>query len=116
MASEPGSPNALVRELAALGRAIVRAERERERRLQAKLAELDAWMDEATRVQRLLTGGIARREARLRALEDTVAALSAERARGATPRPLDIPREARFDASVVDMRGREAGPESEPGD
>ena len=107
MASEPVIPTALIRELAALGRAIVHAERERERRMHAKLAELDAWMNESARVQQLLTGGIARREARLRALEDTVEAMAAERARVVEPRPLDVPRNPRFDASVVDMRGRE---------
>jgi hypothetical protein len=111
MASEPVLPPFLVRELAALGRAIVLAERERDRKLDTKLAELDAWMKESARVQSLLTGGIARREARLRALEDTVAALAAERSRVVTPRPLDIPRETRFDASVVDMRGRDSEPD-----
>ncbi len=107
MASEPALPTPLARELAALGRAVVRAERERERRVEAKLAELDAWMDESARVQRLITGGIARREARLRALEDAVEAMAAERTRMVAPRPLDLPREPRFDASVVDMRGHD---------
>jgi hypothetical protein len=108
MASEPGTlPTAIARELAELGRAVVRAEREREQRLEARLAELDAWIDEANRIQGLITGGASRREARLRALEQAVEAMAAERTRQMKPRPLDIPGRNRFDPSVVDMRSAE---------
>jgi hypothetical protein len=104
-------PPALSRELIALIDTVAAAERERDARLEAKLAQLDAHMREAERVQKLITGGAARREARLRALEDMVEALAAERARGMTPRPLDLPTRSRFDPSVVDMRGREPTPD-----
>jgi hypothetical protein len=108
MASESSDrPPALSRELIALIEAVSAAERERNEQLEAKLAQLDAQMREAERVQKLITGGAARREARLRALEDTVEAIAAERARAMRPRPLDIPGRSRFDPSVVDMRGRE---------
>jgi hypothetical protein len=100
--SEP--PSALSRELIALIETVRTAEREREARLEAKLAQFDAHMREADRVQKLITGGAARREARLRALEDMVEAMAAERSRAMTPRPLDIPARPRFDPSVVDMR------------
>ena len=63
-------------------------------------------MREAERVQKLITGGASHREARLRALEDMVETMAAERSRAMTPRPLDIPGRPRFDPSVVDMRGR----------
>jgi len=109
------NPSELDREVAALGRALVRAERERERRVQAKLAELDAWLEESARIQRVLTGGIARREARLRALEQTVEAIAAERSRISSPRPLDLPRRTSFDPSVVDMRSSDRG-STEPDD
>jgi hypothetical protein len=106
MAPEPADrPSALSRELIALIKAVAIAEDERESRLEAKLAELDARMAEATRVQKLITGGAARREARLRALEDMVEAMAAERARAGAPRPLDIPRRDReTDPNVVRMR------------
>ena len=105
MASEPGvKGTSRSQELTALARAIVRAERERQRLLESKLAELDAWMEQSARMQELITGGAARREARLRALEQTVEALSAERSRMMVPSPLDVPGRTRFDASVVDMR------------
>jgi len=105
MASEPGvKGTSRSQELTALARAIVRAERERQRLLESKLAELDAWMEQSARMQELITGGAARREARLRALEQTVEALSAERSRTMVPNPHDVPGRTRFDASVVDMR------------
>jgi hypothetical protein len=111
MASEPtDSPTALSRELIALIKAVAIAEEQRDDRLEAKLAELDARMEEAARVQSLITGGAARREARLRALEDMVEAMAAERARASAPRPLDIPRPTRFDPSVVDMRSVDPEP------
>jgi hypothetical protein len=110
MASDPDRPPALSRELIALIDTIRAAEREREARLEAKLAQFDAHMREADRVQKLITGGAARREARLRALEDMVETRAAERSRAMAPRPLDIPDRPRFDPSVVDMRGREPGP------
>ncbi|HEY8000895.1 MAG: hypothetical protein ACHQJ5_09545 [Vicinamibacteria bacterium] len=111
MASAPDlRPTALSRELIALIKAVAITEERRDARLEAKLAELDARMEEATRVEKLITGGAARREARLRALEDTVEAMAAERARMITPRPLDLPRRARVDPSVVDMRS--ADPDS----
>ena len=100
-------PSALSRELIALIETVSAAEREREARLEARLAQLDAQMREAERVQKLITGGAARREARLRALEDMVETMAAERARAMRPRPLDIPTRPRFDPSVVDMRGRD---------
>lgn len=110
MASEPADrPTALSRELIALIKAVATAEEERDARLDAKLAELDSRIEEAARIQKLITGGAARREARLRSLEDMVEAIAAERARAIAPRPLDLPRRARFDPSVVDMRS--AGPE-----
>ena len=108
------NPSTLDSEVAALGRALVRAERDRERRVQAKLAELDTWLEESARVQRLLTGGIARRESRLRALEQTVEAIAADRARISAPRPLDLPRRPSSDPSVVDMRSPDRG--SDPTD
>jgi len=106
MASDDSErPSAVSRELIALIEAVSAAEREREARLEAKLAQLDAHMREADRVQKLITGGAARREARLRALEDMVEAMAAERSRAMAPRPLDIPAPPhRFDPSVVDMR------------
>jgi hypothetical protein len=105
MASDDSErPSALSRELIALIETVRTAEREREARLEAKLAQFDAHMREADRVQKLITGGAARREARLRALEDMVEAMAAERSRAMTPRPLDIPARPRFDPSVVDMR------------
>ncbi len=111
MASDDSErPSALSRELIALVRAVTEAERRREERLEAKLAELDAQMREAERVQKLITGGASHREARLRALEDMVETMAAERARAMAPRPLDLPNRARFDPSVVDMRGREPEP------
>jgi len=110
MASEPADrPTALSRELIALIKAVAIAEEERDARLEAKLAELDAWIKEAARVQKLITGGAAHREARLRSLEDMVETMAAERAEAIAPRPLDLPRRARFDPSVVDMHS--AGPE-----
>jgi hypothetical protein len=113
MASEPDlRPTALSRELIALIKAVAITEERRDARLEAKLAELDAQLEEATRVQKLITGGAARREARLRALEDTVEAMAAERARAITPRPLDLPRRPRFDPSVVDMRSVDPEPNS----
>jgi hypothetical protein len=108
--SEP--PAALSRELIALIETVRTAEREREARLEAKLAQLDAHMREADRVQKLITGGASHREARLRALEDMIEAMAAERSRQLQPRPLDLPGRTRFDPSVVDMRGRDP----EPGD
>jgi hypothetical protein len=100
-------PSAVSRELAALCRAVADADRRRNERLDAKLAQLDAQMREAERVQKLITGGAARREARLRALEAMVEAMAAERARMMAPRPLDIPDRSRFDPAVVDMRSRD---------
>ena len=108
MESEAQPPTSLSRELIALTRAIVEAERRRDEQLKAKLAQLDAQMREAERVQKLITGGAAQREARLRALEDMVEAMAAERARAMQPRPLDIPDRPRLDPSVVDMRGRDS--------
>ena len=111
MAWEPDlRPTGLSRELIALIKAVGITEERRDARLEAKLAELDARMEEATRVQELITGGTARREARLRALEDMVEAMAAERARALTQRPLDLPRRTRFDPSVVDIRS----PDPEP--
>jgi hypothetical protein len=110
MAPDPADrPSALSRELIALIQAVAIAEDEREARLDAKLAELDERIEEATRVQKLITGGAARREARLRALEEMVEAMAAERARANAPRPLDIPRRDRDrtrdpDPNVVRMR------------
>ncbi len=89
MPSEPAQrPSPLTRELIALIDAVTTAERERNARLEAKLAQLDAQMQEAERVQKLVTGGAARREARLRALEEMVEAIAAERSRAMSPRPL----------------------------
>jgi hypothetical protein len=99
-------PAALSRELFALWRTVAEAERHRQERFEAKLAELDAKLAEADRVQKLITGGAAHREARLRALENTVEAMAAERARALAPRPLDLPDRPGLDPSVVDMRGR----------
>ena len=111
MAPEPSErPSALSRELIALVDAVSKAEQERDARLEAKLAQLDAQMREAERVQKLITGGASHREARLRALEDMVEAMAAERSRAMSPRPLDIPTRPRFDPSVVDMHGREPEP------
>ncbi|MDX6582741.1 MAG: hypothetical protein QOI10_1925 [Solirubrobacterales bacterium] len=110
MASEADSPSSLSRELVALMRAVAESEQRRHEQLRAKLGELDAQIAEAERVQKLITGGAARREARLRALEDTVEAMAAERARMMRPRPLDLPDRSRFDPSVVEMRGREPSP------
>ena len=107
MASEADPPTALSRELVALIGAVAESEQRRHERLDAKLAELDAKIAEAERVQKLITGGASHREARLRALEDTVAAMASERARAIEPRPLDLPDRSRFDPSVVEMRGRE---------
>lgn len=111
MASEPADrPTALSRELIALIKAVAIAEEERDKRLEAKLAELDAGIAEATRVQKLITGGAARREARLRSLEDMVETMAGERAHAIAPRPLDLPRRNRFDPSVVDMRSADPEP------
>jgi hypothetical protein len=111
MASESSDrPPALSSELIALIEAVSAAERERNARLEAKLAQLDAQMRESERIQQLITGGAARREARLRALENMVEAMAAERARMPAPRPLDLPGRTRFDPSVVDMRGRDETP------
>jgi predicted RecB family endonuclease len=113
MALEPDSrPTALSRELIALIKAVAIAEERRDARLEAKLAELDARMEEATRVQQLITGGAARREARLRALEAMVESIAAERARTITRRPPDLPRRARFDPSVVDMQSADPEPKN----
>ena len=92
------------RVLVALSRSLSAAENEREQRLQAKLAEIDAWIEESVRVQKLISGGAARREARLRTLEDTIDEISAWCSSGTAPRPLDLPRRTRFDPSVVEMR------------
>ncbi len=92
------------RTLVALSRSLEAAEQERERRLAVKLAELDAWVQESVRIQKLITGGAARREARLRALEDAIYELTAQGASNGAPRPLDIPARPRVDASVVRMR------------
>ena len=106
MASDDSErPTALSRELIALIDTVAAAEREREARLEAKLAQLDAQMREAERVQKLITGGASHREARLRALEDMVETMAAERSRAMAPRPLDIPGRPRVDPSVVDKRG-----------
>src|SRR3954469_16062150 len=102
---DPERPSALSRELIALIDAVRTAEREREARLEAKLAQVDAHMREAQRVQKLITGGSSHREARLRALEDMVETMAAERSRSMAPRPLDIPPRPRFDPTVVDMHG-----------
>lgn len=107
MESEAQPPSSVSRELVALCRAVAEAERRRNEQLDAKLTQLDAQMREADRIQKLITGGAARREARLRALEDAVEAMAAERARQMKPRPLDLPDRARLDASVVDMHGRD---------
>ncbi len=113
MASEPvDRSTAISRELIALTRAVQLAEQERNARLEAKLADLDRQMDEADRIQKLITGGAARREARLRALEDMIEVIAAERSREATPKPLDLPRRNRFDASVVDMHSPDPEPTS----
>src|SRR5687767_2398370 len=90
-------PPAASGELVALCRAVAEAEQRRNARLDAKLAQLDAQLREAERVQKLITGGAAHREARLRALEDMVEAMAAERARMMAPRPLDTPGRPRFD-------------------
>lgn len=95
------------RMLVALSRSLSAAEDEREQRLQAKLAEFDAWIEESVRVQKLITGGAARREARLRELEDRVEAMAAQRTSEGVPRPLDLPRRNRVEASVVQMRSAE---------
>ena len=111
MASESSErPSALSRELIALIRAVAESEQRRHERLEAKLAELDAQMREAERVQELITGGASHREARRRALEDTVEAMAAERSRAMAPRPLDLPDRPRFDPSVVDMRRHKPAP------
>jgi hypothetical protein len=101
MAPEPDHVAAArTRDLESLAEQLLAAERERERRLEEKLAELDAWMEEAARVQRLLTGGVARREARVRALEDAVEALmAAPAARQAGPQGRD-----RFNRPRGEMR------------
>ena len=104
MASEPAGPiTALSRELIALIDAVERNERERAARLEAKLAEFDALMQEASRVQKEITGGAAKGEARLRALEDMVEAMAAERSRYLQPKPLDIPARNRIDPSMVEI-------------
>ena len=111
MASEPvNRASSLSRELITLIDAVASAERERDARLDAKLNQLTEQMREAERVLKLITGGAARREARLRALENIVEAMAAERARQMQPRPLDLP-DRRFDPAVVDMRGREPTPD-----
>ena len=97
-------PGRLSRELVGLIKAVATAEAEREARLERKLDELDDQLAEVERVRSLIAGGAARREARLRALEQTVEAMAAERSRAVTPRPLDLPKASRFDPSVVDMR------------
>ncbi len=97
-------PGRLGRELVGLIKAVAEAEAAREARLRDKLSELDRRIDEVERARTLIAGGAARREARLRALEDMVEAMAAERSRMITPRPLDLPKRNRFDASVVDMR------------
>jgi len=95
------------RTLVALSRSLSVAEDEREQRLHAKLAELDTWIEEAVRVQKLISGGAARREARLRELEDRVEAMAAQRTSEGVPRPLDLPRRGGLDASVLQMRSVE---------
>jgi hypothetical protein len=111
MASESlDRPVALSRELIALIDVVSTVERERTARLDAKLAELAERMREADRVLKLIAGGAATREARLRALEDMVEAMAAERSHVITPRPLDIPARPGFDPAVIDMRGRNPEP------
>ena len=102
--AENPSPGRLGRELVGLIKAVAMAEAEREARLELRLEQLDAKIDEFERVRKLTAGGAAHREARLRALEDTVEAMAAERARMVKPRPLDLPKPSRFDPSVIDMR------------
>ena len=104
MVSEPGNRlSSLCRELIALIDTVAAAERERDARLDAKLNQLATQMRETERIQALITGGAARREARLRALEDIVEAMAAERSRYLQPKPLDIPT-GRVDASILEMR------------
>ena len=100
-------PGRLGRELVGLIKAVAEAEAAREARLQEKLGDLDRRIAEVQRVRTLIAGGAARREARLRAIEDTVEAMAEERSRAITPRPLDLPKRNRFDASVVDMHSAE---------
>jgi hypothetical protein len=95
------------RVLVALSRSLNAAEDDREQRLQERLAELDAWIEESVRLQKLITGGAARREARLRALEDAVDEIASRCASKGAPRALDVPRRTRFDASVVKMHSIE---------
>jgi len=97
-------PGRLSRELVGLIKAVATAEAEREARLERKLDELDDRLAEVERVRTMIAGGAARREARLRALEQAVEAMAAERSRTVSPRPLDLPKASRFDPSVVDMR------------
>ncbi len=106
------TPGRLSRELVGLVRAVASAEAEREARVERKLAELDEKLAELQRVRTLIAGGASHREARLRALEDMVEAMAAERSRMLTPRPLDLPKESRFDPSVVDMHPRDREPTS----
>jgi len=98
------APGTLSRELVGLIKAVAEAEAEREATLKRKLAELEERMAEVERLRAVIAGGAARREARLRALEQNVEAMAAERSRPVTPRPLDLPKGSRFDPSVVDMR------------
>ena len=95
------------RALVDLCRAIVGAEAERSARLEIKLAELDAHLSEAKRVERLIRGGASEREARLRMLERQMEELLREREDervDETPRPLDIPRRGESEGSVRNMR------------
>jgi hypothetical protein len=108
----PRPPFDQSRELIGLIETVRAADAQREARIAEKLAELDTFLEESARLQRLITGGAARREARLRHLEDQVEQL-ADRFEASIPRPLDIPpRVSRFDASVVDMHP--VDPEPEP--
>ena len=105
MVSEPASRlAALCRELITLIDTVAGAERERDARLDAMLSQLTERMHEVERLQKLITGGVARREARLRALEDMVETMAAERSRHLQPRPLDLPARNRVDPSILDMR------------
>ena len=78
-------PGRLGRELVGLIKAVAEAEAAREARLQEKLGDLDRRIAEVERVRTLIAGGAARREARLRAIEDTVEAMAEERSRAITP-------------------------------
>jgi hypothetical protein len=108
MASEPPDdstlrePGQLSRELIALIRAVADADATREARIEERLAELGAHLEESRRLQQLITGGTSRREARLRALEDRVEALAAENPRAIPPRPLEIPRSRDGEVAALD--------------